>query len=227
MNKLMTPLFALAVASVTAFTLTATPAAADEIKGDAKAGALKIQMCLGCHNIPGYQATFPEIYKVPKIAGQNEKYIANALTAYHKDDRKHPTMKAVAASLSDQDMADLAAYYSGLGKVADANLPETPAKAPSADVAALITKGACTSCHGTNFSKPIDPSYPKLAGQNADYLYVALKAYKTEGNGRVGRNHGIMSGVAKQFSNNELKAIAGYLGGLDGDVKTVTESRFH
>jgi cytochrome c553 len=203
MNKLMSPFFALAVASVTVFSSMATPAWADEVKGDASAGAHKIAMCLGCHNIPGYQATFPEVYKVPKVA------------------------KGIAASLTDQDIADVAAYYTGLGKVADFNLPDQPAKAPNAEVSALLAKGACTSCHGSNFSKPIDPSYPKLAGQNADYLFVALKAYKTENNATVGRNNGIMGGVAKQFSNNELKALAGYIGSLDSELKTVPESRFH
>ena len=227
MNKLMSPFFALAVASVTVFSSMATPAWADEVKGDASAGAHKIAMCLGCHNIPGYQATFPEVYKVPKIAGQGEKYLVSALSAYRKNDRKHPTMKGIAASLTDQDIADVAAYYTGLGKVADFNLPEQPAKAPNAEVSALLAKGACTSCHGSNFSKPIDPSYPKLAGQNADYLFVALKAYKTENNATVGRNNGIMGGVAKQFSNNELKALAGYIGSLDSELKTVPESRFH
>jgi cytochrome c553 len=136
-------------------------------------------------------------------------------------------MKGIAASLSDQDIADVAAYYTGLGKVAGFSLPDQPAKAPNAEVAALLTKGACTSCHGSNFSKPIDPSYPKLAGQNADYLFVALKSYKTENNAHMGRNNGIMGGVAKQFSNNELKALAGYIGSLDSELKTVPESRWH
>jgi cytochrome c553 len=71
-------------------------------------------MCIGCHGIPGYRASFPEVYSVPKIAGQNEKYIQASLQAYAKGDRSHPTMNAISASLSDQDMADLAAYYSKL-----------------------------------------------------------------------------------------------------------------
>src|SRR5450631_1054379 len=79
---------------------------------DAQQGEKKAAMCIGCHGIPGYQASFPEVYKVPMIAGQNAKYIESALGQYKKGDRKHPTMRAVAASLSDQDMADLAAFYS-------------------------------------------------------------------------------------------------------------------
>lgn len=74
----------------------------------------KISMCIGCHGIPGYKASFPEIYHVPMIAGQNAKYIEAALNEYKKGARSHPTMDAVAGSLSDQDIADLAAYYSNL-----------------------------------------------------------------------------------------------------------------
>ena len=64
---------------------------------------------MGCHSIKGYQASFPEVHKVPMIAGQGAKYIASALTAYKNGDRKHPTMRAIATSLSDQDIADVAA----------------------------------------------------------------------------------------------------------------------
>ena len=71
----------------------------------------KVAMCIGCHGIAGYQSSFPEIHKVPMIAGQNAKYIGAALTAYAKGERKHPTMKGIAASLSDQDIADVAAFY--------------------------------------------------------------------------------------------------------------------
>ena len=165
---------------------------------DAKAGARKVAMCIGCHNIPGYQASFPEIYKVPKIAGQNAKYIVAALTAYKKGDRKHPSMRSIAATLSDPDMADVAAYYEQLEKGAEA--PAAPREAP-ADVAKLLAKANCESCHGANFSKPIDPSYPKLAGQHADYLYAALKAYQTDQNPRIGRNNPIMMGMARPFTH--------------------------
>ncbi|MVW73561.1 cytochrome c [Bordetella sp. 15P40C-2] len=74
----------------------------------------KISMCVGCHGIPGYKASFPELYHVPMIAGQNAKYIEAALNEYKKGARSHPTMDAIAGSLSDQDIADLAAYYSNL-----------------------------------------------------------------------------------------------------------------
>ena len=104
MNKLLTSIITLAVSSVTAIS-----AFAQEVKGDAKAAEQKIAMCIGCHGIKGYQASFPEVYKVPMISGQNAKYIVNALNAYKKGERKHPTMRGIADSLSDQDIADVAA----------------------------------------------------------------------------------------------------------------------
>jgi cytochrome c553 len=76
-------------------------------------------MCVGCHGIAGYKTAFPEVYSVPKIGGQNRAYIVKALQAYKSGERTHPSMRGIAASLSDADMADLAAYYSaGPSKVA-------------------------------------------------------------------------------------------------------------
>lgn len=87
-------------------------ASAADVVGNAKAAPNKIEMCIGCHGIPGYKATFPEVYQVPMIGGQSAKYIEAALHAYKKGDRKHPSMRGIAMSLSDQDIADVAAYYS-------------------------------------------------------------------------------------------------------------------
>lgn len=84
--------------------------------GNAASAKSKVAMCIGCHGIPGYKASFPEVYSVPMIAGQNAKYIESALKAYQKGDRSHPTMVSVAKSLSEQDIADLAIYYQELGK---------------------------------------------------------------------------------------------------------------
>jgi cytochrome c553 len=85
--------------------------AAADIQGDAAAAKNKVAMCVGCHGIAGYKATFPEVYRVPMIGGQSEKYIAAALNAYKKGERNHPSMVGIAKGLSDQDIADLAAYY--------------------------------------------------------------------------------------------------------------------
>lgn len=84
---------------------------AADVVGNAKAAPAKIEQCIGCHGIPDYKADFPEVFLVPKIGGQSAKYIENALKAYQKGDRKNAVMKGQAASLSDQDIADIAAYY--------------------------------------------------------------------------------------------------------------------
>ena len=81
-------------------------------EGDAAAGQKKTDMCAGCHGIPGFRTAYPETYRVPKLGGQNAAYIVSALKAYKSGDRQNGTMRAIAASLTDQDMADLAAYYS-------------------------------------------------------------------------------------------------------------------
>ena len=103
-----------ALKSVTLLFFLATPALAlaqAAVTGDPAAGASKTAMCGGCHGIPGWRTAFPEVYSVPKIGGQHPAYIVKALQEYKSGERSHPSMKAIAASLSDQDMADLAAYY--------------------------------------------------------------------------------------------------------------------
>ncbi|MEJ8839969.1 c-type cytochrome [Ramlibacter sp. AN1133] len=246
MKNLFTTVFALSVACVTTLAATVAqaqtpaagasgtpvagaPAAAKPAAAPASPKSLeaKTAMCFGCHNIKGYQASFPEVYKVPMIAGQSAKYIAAALNAYKTGDRKHPTMRGIAETLSEQDIADIAAFYENLGKEERKVPGDKPNREPSTQVAGLVQKANCASCHGANFSKPIDPSYPKIAGQHSDYLFHALKAYKTENNPAVGRSNGIMGAIAKQFSNAELKAIAQYVGSLDGEVATIPEPRFH
>lgn len=94
------------VASAGALAQGAAPA------GDAAKGSQKVAMCQGCHGIDGWRTAFPEVYRVPKIAGQHSAYLIAALKEYKSGNRGHPSMKAIAASLSDADMADIAAYYS-------------------------------------------------------------------------------------------------------------------
>jgi len=238
MNKLLITVFALCVASATGLAQAQSAPAAGTAPAAAaakpaatpaspKSLEAKVAMCVGCHGIVGYKASFPEVYRVPKIAGQSAKYIAAALNAYKTGDRKHPTMRGIAETLSEQDVTDIANYYEKLGAEDRKPLADKPSREPDAKVAALMQKAACASCHGANLSKPIDPSYPKIGGQHNDYLFVALKAYKTEANPNVGRNNGVMGAIAKQFSNADLKALANYVSSLDGEVETVPEGRFH
>ena len=92
----------------------AVPALAQQpaLAGDPKEAHKKIAMCEGCHGIPGYKTAYPQVYHVPMLGGQQAAYIASALHAYKAGQRSHPSMRGIAASLSDKDIADLAAYYS-------------------------------------------------------------------------------------------------------------------
>ena len=108
--KPVAPKFFLITAAV-ALAVTALPAFA---KGDTVAGKQLVWTCTGCHGIEGYKNAYPN-YRVPKLGGQNEQYLVNALTEYKKGERSHPTMRAQAESFSDQDIANIAAYLSSVG----------------------------------------------------------------------------------------------------------------
>ena len=97
--------------AVGAALLAAGAATAQAPTGDANRGRERVQMCQGCHGIVGWRTAFPEVYHVPKLSGQHAQYLVSALAAYKSGARSHPSMRAIAATLSEQDMADLAAYY--------------------------------------------------------------------------------------------------------------------
>ena len=166
------------------------------------------------------------------IAGQSASYITAALNAYKGGDRKHPTMRAIADTLKDQDIADVAAYYSQLGQKEGDAPPAALAKPMPENVQALVSRdkdNSCTKCHGANFNTPNDGTVPKLAGQHADYLFVALKSYRVKNNPHLGRSNAVMAQQVepKKFTNAELKTLASYISSLPGELKTVPESRIH
>ena len=94
-------------------TVPAASAAAAPLVGDAAKGKQLTYTCQGCHGVTGYKNAYPN-YHVPKIGGQTSQYLANALSEYRTGKRKHPTMQAQAESFSEQDIADIAAFLSGL-----------------------------------------------------------------------------------------------------------------
>ncbi|MFZ9810826.1 MAG: c-type cytochrome [Burkholderiaceae bacterium] len=96
--------------------LSATSIAVADVKGSAEAGAKKNSMCIGCHGIPDYKTAYPVLYRVPKIAGQNYEYLVASLNAYRAGERNHPSMVAIAKTLTDQDIADLASFYAEGGR---------------------------------------------------------------------------------------------------------------
>ena len=142
MNHLLTTIARTFVAAATLCAAAAT-AHAQGVSGDVAAGQKKAEMCVGCHGIPGYQNSFPEIHKVPMISGQSAGYIVSALNAYKKGDRKHPSMRGIAGSLTEQDMADLAAYYASH---ADKTAPDTPRTAST--TAAMKKASRLLACGG-------------------------------------------------------------------------------
>ncbi len=180
------------------------------VTGDAARGARLGYTCLGCHGIPNYKNTYPN-YRVPKLAGQSPSYIVIALQAYRNQERGHATMHAQAATMSDQDMADVAAYLAG-----------TPVQSkPDARPVGTAPEAAavCVSCHG-NDGVGITPEYPTLAGQHEDYLQRALLDYK-----RGGRKNAVMAGFVGALSEADIKALAAYYAaqpGLETSRKRVT-----
>ncbi|MBK8064013.1 MAG: cytochrome c [Betaproteobacteria bacterium] len=113
MRNLVNITAAAACASLLAF---APGALAQGAAGSAEAAKSKVSMCIGCHGIAGYKTAYPDVYHVPKISGQQAAYLVKALQAYKSGERSHPSMRGIARGLTDQDMADLAAYYAGAGK---------------------------------------------------------------------------------------------------------------
>lgn len=173
-------------------------------EGDKAAGRKLVYTCNGCHGVPGYTNAYPQ-YPVPRIAGQNEQYIINALHGYQSGDRTHPTMTAQAQSLSDKDIQDIAAYLSSLAPALPADTPEQSKKLADLSETPVGKKAkVCGSCHGAD-GNAIDPQYPRLAGQYSEYLQQILHEYK---DGR--RNNAIMKGMDASLNDQDIEQIANY-----------------
>ncbi len=184
------------LAATTALSLSFALSAHAE--GDAALGKKKFYTCYGCHGIESYKNAYPD-YNVPKLRHQSAEYIAAALQEYKSGERPHATMHAQAASLSAQDMADIAAYLQGAEpiKPAAGTIPPPPQAA------------SCVACHGDTglgIDAPMTPKPPVLAGQHADYLEQALRAYR---NGR--RKNAVMAGMAQSLASDaDVKLVAAY-----------------
>jgi cytochrome c553 len=150
------------------------PLAPITLEGDAARGAVLAETCKGCHGVPESHNAYPSYY-VPKLGGQNADYIEVALQGYRRGSRSHPTMQAQASSLSDQDIADVAAFFS--------SLPGEPEKGKSDASTPMVEEGkrkagACLQCHG-EAGVATAMQWPNLAGQHESYLEQALKQYQT------------------------------------------------
>jgi cytochrome c553 len=183
----------MAAVACVALASTAVSAQNQPLQGDAKRGKAISYTCLGCHGIEGYKNAYP-MYSVPKLEGQHPEYLIAALEEYRNGDRAHLTMHSQASTLSDQDIADIAAYFAGKPLVSQGK----PAGTPPA-VASL-----CISCHGQD-GVAIAPAYPSLAGQHEDYLARALDEYR-----KGGRKNPIMKGFAATLKDEDIQLIAQY-----------------
>jgi cytochrome c553 len=186
----------------------AAPSAAKT--GDPAKGKQLFYTCYGCHGVENYKNAYPD-YSVPKLRHQQAAYIISALHEYQNGERPHPTMHAQAASLSDQDIADIAAYLQGDPiKPSDKVVGTTPKQA-----------AACGACHGVNglgVAAPLDPKPPVLAGQHVDYLEQALTSYH---NGR--RKNVVMDGMAQLLATeDDIKAVAQYFASQPSPLDTAT-----
>lgn len=162
-------------------------------EGDVARGELLAYTCLGCHGIAGYRNAYPS-YRVPKLGGQKAGYIELSLKAYRAGTRPHPTMQAQGTSLSDQDIADLAAYFQGAEKKLD--------HVSSEDIAGIDAAATCLACHG-NAAEGLMPTPPTLSGQYPSYLEHALKQYRSGA-----RANNIMNGFAAALSDEDIARIA-------------------
>jgi len=179
--------------------------------GNAVEGQKKFYTCVGCHGIDNYKNAYPD-YSVPRLRHQTAAYIVAALQEYKDGQRPHATMHAQAASLSTQDMEDIAAYLQGPEPVKP---PTTPAPAAPPQVT------ACAACHGDRglgVDAEMDPKPPVLAGQHVDYLEQALHAYRT---GR--RKNAVMNGMALSLaSEHDLEVAAEYFAAQPSPLATAT-----
>jgi len=149
------------------------PLMAITLPGDADRGEVIGQTCAGCHGIPGAFNASPA-YQVPKLGGQNADYVEIALQGYRRGTRGHETMQAQASSLSDQDIADVAAYFAGFTGAAETGRTRASAQKIEAGRAKAAT---CVACHGPE-GVAAAPQWPNLAGQHETYLKVAIEHYK-------------------------------------------------
>jgi len=193
---------------VLSLTIAALTAPALASAADADRGAKLAYTCQGCHGIPNYKNAYP-VYSVPKLGGQHAAYLVAALKEYAAQDRPHATMHAQAITMTDQDMQDMAAYLSGQELKPGGHAVGTVPKAGQ----------TCVACHG-NDGIGILPEYPNLAGQHADYMEQALKAY------RAGqRKNPVMGGMATALTDADIKELARYYSGQRPSLCSTDEIR--
>lgn len=172
--------------------------------GDVERGAELADTCLGCHGIPGYRNAYPS-YRVPKLGGLAEDYLIIALQGYKNESRGHATMQAQAATLSDQDMKDVAAYFASQGEL-EQGKPRSGAKIARGQEKAVV----CAACHGQG-GVSATGNWPTLAGQHEDYLRTVLDQYKSGA-----RKDPVMAGQVAALTDADIADLAAYFAAQQG-----------
>ena len=200
-----------------AVSLSVSAASAAGLVGDAAAGKTKAAACGACHGADGNSPapTFP------KLAGQGERYLVKQIHDIKSGARPVPAMAGQTDSLSDQDIADIAAYYAGQKGSVNQAKKDLAARGEAIYRGGVREKGvpACAACHSPTGVGNAPAGFPKLGGQHADYITTQLKAYRAAADGdAAGRaNDGDtkpMRGVAARMSDAEIAAVASYISGL-------------
>lgn len=178
--------------------------------GDAEAGKAKSAACMACHGADGNSAA-PNF---PKLAGQHAEYIAKQLKEFKSGERQDPTMNGMAAPLSEQDMADLGAYFAtqkvAVGTAAEDKVAIGEQIYRAGNTATGVS--ACAACHGPTAAGNPMAKFPSLSGQHADYTVTQLKAFRA--GARANDAGSMMRSVARNMSDAEIEAVAQYMQGL-------------
>ncbi|MFV0574238.1 MAG: c-type cytochrome [Vibrio sp.] len=186
-------------------------------QGDIEAGKSKSATCAACHGPDGNSV----VAQYPKIAGQHEKYLEKQLqelklgmTSGGKQGRYDPVMSAMAMPLTDEDIADLAAYYASVPQTGGST-PENVVEAGKAlYFAGSQEKGltSCNACHGPRGEGMELGGFPKISGQHADYVKIQLEKFRS--GERTNDLNGMMQDIAKQLSDEDIDTLSKYVGGL-------------
>lgn len=203
----MKPIWTLMAVSMAATMAQAADPVSTAYAGNAEAGKAKSVVCAACHGADGNSA----IAEYPKLAGQHASYLATSLKGYRDGSRVNAIMQGMAMPLSDEDIADLSAYFASQKVSPGAADPELVARGEELFRFGDAAKGisACTACHTPTGGGLASAGFPALKGQWPAYTEVQLKAYR-EGS----RVHNMMNGVAKNMSDQDIKAVASYVSGL-------------
>jgi len=180
--------------------------------GDVKRGHALSYTCNGCHGVPNYKNVYPT-YSVPKLHGQRPEYLVAALKAYKSGERSHGTMHSQASTMSEQDMADIAAFLAGPAPLTQSKNDVPAAARPKASE-------VCLACHGTN-GVGITPDYPTISGQHKDYIERALHDYQ-----KGGRKNAVMGGMSATLTPADIEELAEYYSKQKPALETVPKKNF-